>query len=81
MRQTERLCARLAKETAKNDAPKPADELKVDYAAETEKDLEQAPARRVKIVDGRKKGRIELEYYSADDREALISALIRLGKL
>ena len=81
VRQTERLCARLAKETAKNDAPKPADELKVDYAAETEKDLEQALGRRVKIVDGRKKGRIELEYYSADDREALISALIRLGKL
>ena len=81
VRQTERLCARLAKETEKPEDKPKSNEIVVDYAAETEKDLEQALGRRVKIVDGRKKGRIELEYYSADDREALIAALIKLGKL
>ena len=81
VRQTERLCAKLSKE------PKDEPEIKndpatvtVDYAAEVERKLESALGRRVKIVEGRKKGRIELEYYSADDREALIDLLRKLGK-
>jgi ParB family chromosome partitioning protein len=76
VRQTERLCARLVKEKP---APAPGpDPLAVDYAAEAEKDLQRYLGRRVRIVDGLKKGRIELEYYGADDREALIEALRRL---
>ena len=52
----------------------------VDYAAVVGAELGQALGRKVHIVDGRKKGRIELEYYGADDREALLQALFTLKK-
>jgi len=42
--------------------------------------LGEVLGRRVHIVDGRKKGRIELEYYGSDDREALLQALLSLKK-
>ncbi|MBE6949295.1 MAG: ParB/RepB/Spo0J family partition protein [Ruminococcaceae bacterium] len=47
----------------------------VDYYAEVEKNLGSALGRRVKIVKGRKKGRIEIEYYDSDDFEALCESL------
>ena len=52
----------------------------MDYAAHVGAELGQALGRKVHIVDGRKKGRIELEYYGADDREALLQALFTLKK-
>lgn len=76
VRQTEQLAARLMK------APKPElpddGEIRVDYAAEVATRLSQSLGRKVKLVDGKKIGRIELEFYGADDREALIAALERL---
>ena len=53
----------------------------VDYLGECARDLEQALGRRVRMTQGRKGGRIELEYYDADDREALLQALKQLPKL
>ena len=47
----------------------------VDYAAEAQKDLSSRLGRGVKIVTGRKKGRIELEYYGVDDLNDLLDAL------
>ena len=79
VRQTEKLCAMLTKETKHHEAQDPTI-ITVDYVAETEKDLQRALGRKVKLVEGRKKGKIELEYYDADDREALIQCLIRMGK-
>ena len=77
VRQTEQLAARLMK------APKKAvpetDEIKVDYAAEVANRLSASLGRKVKLIDGKKTGRIELEFYGADDREALIAALERLN--
>ena len=52
----------------------------VDYAARMGDELGEALGRKVHIIDGRKKGRIELEYYGADDREALLQALFTLKK-
>ena len=75
VRQTEALAARLMKEP-KEKKPSAA----VDYAAQASLELGQALGRKVHIVDGRKKGRIELEYYGADDREALLAALYKLKK-
>ena len=76
VRQTEQLAARLLK------APKPEQPednvIRVDYAAEVANRLSQSLGRKVRLVDGKKIGRIELEFYGADDREALISALERL---
>ncbi len=77
VRQTEALAASLLKEKK---APKQADPAKVDYAAVMSAELAEALGRKVNIVDGRKRGRIELEYYGADDREALLQALMTLKK-
>lgn len=73
VRKTEELATRLQKAPAEKNADpsKPA----VDYAAEVSKQLSAALGRKVRLVDGKKTGRIELEYYGADDREALIAAL------
>ena len=75
VRQTEALAASLLRAPKKAKAA-PA----IDYAAHMSTELGQALGRKVHIVDGRKKGRIELEYYGADDREALLNALFTLKK-
>ena len=50
----------------------------MDYTAEAQKDLSSRLGRGVKIVTGRKKGRIELEYYGLDDLNDLLDALALL---
>ena len=79
VRQTEALAKRLA---AKKKAPQAVSPSGVDYAAEAQKDLASRLGRGVKIVTGRKKGRIELEYYGLDDLNDLLEALalLRVGK-
>ena len=77
VRQTEQLAARLTRPVRPKKAEK--DEgIRVDYCAEVSTRLSQSLGRKVRLVDGRKTGRIEIEFYGADDREALISALEKL---
>ena len=75
VRQTEALAKKLSAEEKEPEAPPPE---KVDYAAEAQKDLASHLGRGVKIVTGRKKGRIELEYYGVDDLNDLLEALALL---
>lgn len=72
VRQTEALVKRLSaeKKEAQDEDP---DE--VDYLAEAQNELKARLCRGVKIVPGRKKGRIELEYYGVDDLNDLLDAL------
>ena len=72
VRQTEALVKRL---TAEKKPPKEPDPHQVDYAAVAQKELSSHLGRGVKIVTGRKKGRIELEYYGTDDLNDLLDAL------
>ena len=75
VRQTEALVKRLsAEEKPEKETP----EDKVDYTAEAQKELASRLGRGVKIVSGRKKGRIELEYYGLDDLNDLLDALALL---
>ena len=74
VRQTEALAKRLSAEK-KPEKPAPTG---VDYPAEAQKDLSSKLGRGVKIVNGRKKGRIELEYYGLDDLNDLLEALALL---
>lgn len=75
VRKTEALAARLTKEPKEKSEPaKPF----VDYSAEVEKELGEILGRRVHLVSGKKNGRIEIEFYGADDRENLIERLRRL---
>ena len=73
VRQTEALAARLAKEAPRAEASRRAPA--VDYVREAERELEAALGRKVRLVDGKNRGRIELEYYGAEDREKLIENL------
>ena len=78
VRKTEQLATRITKESK---TEKPAnDPLAVDYSAEVSNQLTAALGRRVRLVDGKKTGRIEIEFYGADDREALIALLQSAGE-
>ena len=72
VRQTEALCKKMAKPV--KEPPKEAS-VAVDYVAECEKELKRALGRGVRIVDGKRKGRIELEYYGQDDLQRLYEVL------
>ncbi len=77
VRQTEVLAKKLLTEPAEEpEIPDPPKE--VDYAAEAQRSLASRLGRGVKIVTGRKKGRIELEYYGLDDLNDLLEALALL---
>ena len=74
VRQTELLVKKLTAE----EKDKPAvttGGLEVNYAEEAAKALGTHLGRGCKIVSGRKKGRIELEYYGMDDLNNLLDAL------
>ncbi len=77
VRQTEELVRRMNKSLL---APPEAEtkEFEVDYAAALERDLTKSLGRKVRLVAGKKKGKIELEYYGNDDLERLISILNKL---
>ena len=54
--------------------------LAVNYVAECEKSLSKHLGRGVKIVNGKRKGRFELEFYGQDDLQVLLDALMKLEK-
>lgn len=72
VRQTEALVKRLFAEKKEAQVKDPDE---VDYLAEAQNELKARLCRGVKIVPGRKKGRIELEYYGVDDLNDLLDAL------
>ena len=72
VRQTEQLVKRLQAEKREKPAKRsPA----VDYVAEAERSLSDALGRACRIAQGRKKGRVEIEYYGVDDLNDLLDAL------
>ena len=77
VRQAELLCKNMSKEHApiKEEAV-----LQVDYVKECEKSLSKHLGRGVKIVNGKRKGRFELEFYGQDDLQRLLDALMKLQK-
>lgn len=80
VRQTEALVKRLSAEKKEAQAKDPDE---VDYLVEAQNELKARLCRGVKIVPGRKKGRIELEYYGVDDLNDLLDALavIKISQL
>ena len=77
VRQTELLVKKLTAEKK----PEPAKTgITVNYAEEAARELGSSLGRGCRIVAGRKKGRIELEYYSMDDLNDLLDALHTLKK-
>lgn len=78
VRQTEQLAKRLqaAWEKPPEKKPSPA----VDYVADAERELSSRLGRACRIAHGKKKGRVEIEYYGVDDLNDLLEALGKLGK-
>ena len=76
VRQAETLC----KNMAKAQEPKKQEIFSVDYVAECEKQLSKHLGRGVKIVNGKRKGRFELEFYGQEDLQVLLDALMKLQK-
>ena len=75
VRQTEAMAKHLAKLAQEGKAPKRAEDPYKMYRDEAAKQLANRFGRRVSIVQGPKKGKIELEYYDDDDLNALLDAL------
>ena len=76
VRQAETLCKNMGKEPKEEKQPT----LAIDYVAECEKSLSKHLGRGVKIVNGKRKGRFELEFYGQDDLQILLDALMKLQK-
>ena len=76
VRQAELLCKNMTRE------PQPEKEitLAVDYVAECEKSLSKHLGRGVKIINGKRKGKFELEFYGQDDLQLLLDALMQIKK-
>ena len=75
VRQAEMMCKRMASEE------KPVEKapaLTVNYVGECEKALTRRLGRKVKIVNGKRKGRFELEFYGEDDLQRLYDALLSM---
>ena len=77
VRAAETLCKNMANEKPLKEKPVT---LAVDYVAECEKSLSKHLGRGVKIVNGKRKGRFELEFYGQDDLQNLLDALMKLQK-
>ena len=77
VRQAELLCKNMSREPEK---VKEEPVLKVDYVRECEKSLSKHLGRGVKIVNGKRKGRFELEFYGQEDLQTLLDALMKLQK-
>ena len=75
VRQTETLAVNIGKRKQKTEN-KP---VGIDYLALAAKQLETSLGRKVRMTEGKKGGKIEIDYYDADDREALMDALRTIG--
>ena len=77
VRQAELLCKNMSKEQPEKKEPAA---FQVDYVRECEKSLSKHLGRGVKIVNGKRKGRFELEFYGQDDLQTLLDALMKIQK-
>ena len=76
VRQAELLCKNMTRQPA----PQPKVTLAVDYIGECEKSLSKHLGRGVKIINGKRKGKFELEFYGEEDLQNLLDALMKLQK-
>ena len=77
VRQAEMLCKNMSREVPVKKEP---ETFAVDYVAECEKQLSKQLGRGVKIVNGKRKGKFELEFYGQEDLQVLLDALMKLEK-
>ena len=80
VRKAEQLAARTVKRNTQSALPeKQSRNNEIDYAKEVSAELSKKLGRRVTLFSGKTGGKIELDYYSDDDREVLIDLLRSLS--
>ena len=78
VRQAELLCKSMETKPKK---PETNDiTLRVNYVAECEKALSKQLGRGVRIINGKRKGRFELDFYGQEDLQALLDLLMKIKK-
>ena len=78
VRKTEQMVSRLKKEAAKVPEEQNPAEDDVDYASALSEELSSVLGRKVALSEKNNRGKIELFYDNADDREALVTVLRNL---
>lgn len=78
VRQAEVMCKNMARAAEKAEEPPKEAPLEVDYVAECEKTLSKRLGRGVKITQGKRKGKVELEFYGEEDLQRIYEALNQL---
>ena len=76
VRQAESMCRNIGRKTVQKVQSAPL----VDYIGECEKTLSKVLGRGVRIHTGKRKGRVELEYYGDDDLQNLYEILQGIGR-
>lgn len=76
VRQAEKLVART--EAQKNKTEPETEQKEIDYISVLSEELSKKLGRKVRINDGKKIGKIEIEYYGTDDREQLIEIIRKM---
>lgn len=76
VRKAEQLAAKIFRESQQT--KEESSEINVDYAAEVSNELSKKLGRKVRLIEGKRNGKIEIEFYGADDRKALIEKLLKL---
>lgn len=76
VRKAEQLAAKIFRESQQT--KEESSKINVDYAAEVSNELSKKLGRKVRLIEGKRNGKIEIEFYGADDREALIEKLLKL---
>ena len=79
VRQAETMCKNMARAAEKEEEPEVVKPLEVNYVAECEKTLSKHLNRGVRITRGKRKGRLELEFYGDDDLQVLYDLLNNLN--
>jgi ParB family chromosome partitioning protein len=79
VREAEKLVKKMTGEKTER-VKKKNEAFVVNYMEELEQRLTKTMGRRVKIIDGKHKGRIEIEYYDHDDFEQLFQLISSLQK-
>ena len=74
VRQTEQMAAAIQKNAGRL-SKKSYGGVKINYTESIEKSLQAGLGRKVSIIPGRRKGKIELEYYDVEDLEKLVKQL------
>jgi len=79
VREAEALVKKLCEQAQKQKGGPPPGGVTVNYLEELELQLSKKLLRRIRIIKGRQKGKIEMEFYGNDDLESLCEAMMEMS--